>query len=500
MKAFRKKLQEFVYSFSTEDRYADYDENNSEGVMNRGESGNESQIQLADFVDGSNPSGNDGISETLLAWRHIENWANEYNPDLLATLSDPCTRHDISNAESDLRVTFPASVRASLRLHDGQEDLESLTGTCGLIFGLQLMSLDQVVQMAKTWRNVADNLELKLKNARLSISKQQQEINGTSVNLPGQKQKGYGKVDNEDYKSRDSNLEKNISQNYKRQFKMPDIPVQNSVPPLAIKPVYANYGWIPLVTDNAGNHIGVDLAPGPKGKYGQVILFGREFDTKFVVANNWGDFLLSFANDLVLGNWLLVNEGTNDQFAGEGDLVFRDKQNNGQIRDYFEILVGRSRVKWNSFKEKSLPQKPVEKATSSNAPKAEQQNTEILLSGEDRNPNSSISESNTAKEDVEATNQESKTSGSTTIDENIEVQHDPAEEIPTEIAVEDASSEPTEHADAKTDVSSNGDSNDKSENSENGPSSNKMQAETSSTITKPGSVDELKDDFENVAL
>ncbi|CDO94784.1 unnamed protein product [Kluyveromyces dobzhanskii CBS 2104] len=374
MKSFKKKLQQLVYSFSTEDRYADYDEEAANPDVAAGversitESNHGSEIQLADYVDAANPNGNEGISETLLAWRHIDTWASEHNPDLAATLSDPCTRHDINNAEKDLNIIFPASVRASLRLHDGQEDLESMTGTGGLFFGLQLMALDEIVQMTRTWRNVADNLDRKNQELQIKLN-QHQELNGTSVDLPNQKQKGYGKLENQDYKGMDPNLQRNISQNYKKQFKLPDIPNQHSIPPLAIQQVYANSGWIPLATDNAGNHIGIDLAPGPKGKYGQVILFGREFDTKFVVANNWGDFLLSFANDLELGNWLLIDEG-NDQFAGEGELVFRDKQSNGPVRDYLEVLVMRCRMKWSSLSEKKLPEEP--RAPS---PSQESQNT-----------------------------------------------------------------------------------------------------------------------------
>ena len=114
MKAFKKKFQELVYSFSTEDRYADYDEEaahpNVAAEVERSisHSNHGSQIQLADYVDGSNPSGNEGISEALLAWRHIDNWTEEHNPDLAATLSDPCTRHDINNAEKDLDIIFPS--------------------------------------------------------------------------------------------------------------------------------------------------------------------------------------------------------------------------------------------------------------------------------------------------------------------------------------------------------------------------------------------------------
>nr|8AJ2_A Chain A, Structured core of Knr4 [Saccharomyces cerevisiae]8AJ2_B Chain B, Structured core of Knr4 [Saccharomyces cerevisiae] len=227
---------------------------------------------------------NDGVSETLLAWRHIDFWTSEHNPDLNATLSDPCTQNDITHAEEDLEVSFPNPVKASFKIHDGQEDLESMTGTSGLFYGFQLMTLDQVVAMTQAWRNVAKNLN-------------------------------------------------------KRS------PDQKSIPPNAVQPVYAHPAWIPLITDNAGNHIGVDLAPGPNGKYAQIITFGRDFDTKFVIAENWGEFLLSFANDLEAGNWYLVDDN-DDYFSGDGELVFRDKKSNGPIQDYFEVLKRRTWIKY----------------------------------------------------------------------------------------------------------------------------------------------------------
>lgn len=131
-------------------------------------------------------------------------------------------------------------------------------------------------------------------------------------------------------------------------FKLPNIPDQKSIPPNAVEPVYAHPAWIPLISDNAGNHIGVDLAPGPNGKYAQVITFGRDFDTKFVVAGNWGEFLLLFANDLEAGNWYLVDDN-DDYLSGDGELVFRDKKSNGPIQDYFEVLKRRAWVKYKKI-------------------------------------------------------------------------------------------------------------------------------------------------------
>ncbi|CAI4063911.1 hypothetical protein SUVZ_07G4530 [Saccharomyces uvarum] len=356
MDSFKRKVKEWVYSLSTDDHYAEYNPDQSptfnmgKRLDSNSEQANPSQMHLNSvdeemsmgFQNGtpsndinidefSSADSNDGVSEALLAWRHIEFWTNEHNPDLNATLSDPCTQNDITHAEEDLEVSFPSSVKASFRIHDGQEDLDSMTGTSGLFYGFELMTLDQVVAMTQAWRNVAKNLNKK-------------------------SQQGLSHVKSTGSSSSMERLNSN-------KFKLPNIPDQKSIPPNAVQPVYAHPAWIPLISDNAGNHIGVDLAPGPNGKYAQVITFGRDFDTKFVVAGNWGEFLLLFANDLEAGNWYLVDDN-DDYLSGDGELVFRDKKSNGPIQDYFEVLKRRAWVKYQENlklqQQKPQPEPPLQ--------------------------------------------------------------------------------------------------------------------------------------------
>lgn len=337
MNVLKKKWKELVYSLSTEDHYAEYNPNETPSFnmgrrVNQGNPVSASRVHLNSNdelrdeemnigleeeedinIDELGNTDNEGVSEALLAWRHIDSWTTEHNPDLNATLGDPCTHNDITHAEEDLAITFPAPVRVSLRIHDGQEDLESMTGVSGLIYGLQLMTLDQIVEMTEKWRSVAKNLN---KSVQANYS--------ASPAVPP--------------------MSDSLEEAKRRQFKLPHIPVQSSIPKGAIQPVYAHPAWIPLLTDNAGNHVGVDLAPASTGKYAQVIIFGRDFDTKFVVANNWGDFLLEFANDLEAGNWYLVDDN-DDFFSGDGELVYRDKKSNGQVQDYLEVLKKRAWIR-----------------------------------------------------------------------------------------------------------------------------------------------------------
>jgi uncharacterized protein (TIGR02996 family) len=74
-----------------------------------------------------------------------------------------------------------------------------------------------------------------------------------------------------------------------------------SFPEGAVALDYTNSGWIPLTRDAGHNYIGVDLAPGPLGTVGQVIIFGRDEDCKCVLASGWAEFLADYATFLESG-------------------------------------------------------------------------------------------------------------------------------------------------------------------------------------------------------
>ena len=56
-----------------------------------------------------------------------------------------------------------------------------------------------------------------------------------------------------------------------------------SDPEDAVAPVYVDAGWLPITTDGSGNHLAIDLAPGPNGTPGQVIVFGPDETAHVVV-------------------------------------------------------------------------------------------------------------------------------------------------------------------------------------------------------------------------
>lgn len=51
------------------------------------------------------------------------------------------------------------------------------------------------------------------------------------------------------------------------------------VPPLTVRRAADWPGWMPFATDMFGNYLAVDMAPGPRGKLGQVIRIGKDYRT-----------------------------------------------------------------------------------------------------------------------------------------------------------------------------------------------------------------------------
>lgn len=100
----------------------------------------------------------------------------------------------------------------------------------------------------------------------------------------------------------------NELQNWRELEDVGDNGLYSSYPENAIKLRYTNHGWLPLLSDGSGNHIGVDMDPGPNGLLGQVINFGRDEDHKFVIASSFTEFLKMINSYINAGRWV-VNDG-----------------------------------------------------------------------------------------------------------------------------------------------------------------------------------------------
>lgn len=202
-----------------------------------------------------------------LTWNRLRAWlANEY-PELGDTLNYGILPQDLQQIEMTFGFALPQAIRDSYLCADGQE-AESAAGCSeGLFFGLTLLPLEDVLDEWRFWREVDDDPNTGA-NPRLRE-------------------------------------------------------LQDSIPPGWIRKEYSSRGWIPLVADKAGNYLGVDLNPGEGGSIGQVIVFGRDFDTKVVMwrgdgPHGWAKWLAGFVDDLESGEGYELG-ATND--SGSEDSV-----------------------------------------------------------------------------------------------------------------------------------------------------------------------------------
>jgi len=201
-------------------------------------------------------------------WERLRAWLNREYPELGDTLNYGILPQDLQELELQFGFALPQAVRESYLCVDGQEAESAAACADGLFFGLTLLPLESVYEEWRFWREVDDDA-----------------TTGANPRL---------------------------------------LEVMQSVPPGWIRREYSNRGWIPLVADKAGNYIGVDLNPAENGSVGQVIIFGRDFDTKVVLWNGdgpggWAKWLASFVDELESGEGFEI--GNNDNSEGSEDDV-----------------------------------------------------------------------------------------------------------------------------------------------------------------------------------
>ncbi|KAB8213369.1 hypothetical protein BDV33DRAFT_64113 [Aspergillus novoparasiticus] len=234
------------------------------------------EIQMQSFHDGAPPP-----PPVTHSWRKIERWLENNYEELYDNLCEGCTQNDINELEHDLDCSLPLEVRESLMAHDGQERPGLPTG---VIFGCMLLDCEEIVQEWKNWRTVNEEF---LSSSGI-INTSPKAAAGSSSTAPPAPTTGSNPLWRQDLLER-----------------------QDSQPPGAVQKAYAHPAWIPMARDWGGNCIAIDLAPGPAGKWGQVIIFGRDYDCKYVVARSWASFLAVVADDLCSGK-VSVDEETNE--------------------------------------------------------------------------------------------------------------------------------------------------------------------------------------------
>lgn len=277
--------------------------------------------------------GNLNLPSMSCLWQKIEDWLNETYPELYDELNDGATIDELNSFEDELGgLLMPMEFREFYKHHDGQTRSQR---SAGLFFGMTFLNLETILGEHKIWINVLSRLDF-IKNI------------------------ADKKTDTEKGSSSFVHKFKKIFSN------------QKSFPENVIKKCYFNKKWVPFLKDNMGNQLAIDLDPDYKGVNGQIIAFGRDFDTKVLIASSYKEFIGIFVNDLEKGNFNIDNTNSinemkssfcydfGQQFVGDedenqGDLLFHsnDPQEffeniSSSFSSYIEVMEVRSKNKKNT--------------------------------------------------------------------------------------------------------------------------------------------------------
>ncbi len=175
----------------------------------------------------------------------LDAWYAAHLPPDRYKFNPPAAEAQIEEFERLVGFRLPRAYHQLYRWHDGEND-----DRWGHVYGLPLVPLHTAASEWKTWNQVLDDFK------------------GNRYELRG-----------------------------------------GAWPEGAVDPAYINSRWIPLTIDGSGNSIGLDFDPWPRGRIGQVIIYGRDEDVKVVLAESLGKFLEWIAGLLEGGNFRLDGEG-----------------------------------------------------------------------------------------------------------------------------------------------------------------------------------------------
>jgi cell wall assembly regulator SMI1 len=247
-------------------------------------------IQMQNFNDGLPPP-----PPVSHSWKRIDRWVEDKYEELFDNICEGCTANDVNELEHELDATLPMDIRESLQVHDGQERGGLPTG---VIFGLMLLDCEEIVMEWKNWRKVAEEYLTSKPDYRTPQIPVKAFAGSSTMPPIAQVQSNTNPLWRQDLLAK-----------------------QDSQPANAIQKAYAHPAWIPLARDWGGNYLATDLAPGPNGTWGQIIIFGRDYDCKYVVARSWGALLAMVADDMGSENVHI------DEETGELKLLAFKRQN-----------------------------------------------------------------------------------------------------------------------------------------------------------------------------
>jgi cell wall assembly regulator SMI1 len=276
------------------------------------------EIPMQDFAEGMPPA-----PPVAHSWKRIDRWVEDHYEELFDNLCEGATANDVNELEHELDATLPMDVRESLQFHDGQERGGLPTG---ILFGCMLLDCEEIVQEWQNWRTVAEEY-LTGKPDFTTPQIPVKAFAGSSTAPPI------------------AEVQRSGNPLWRQEL----LAQQDSQPPNAVQKVYAHPAWIPLARDWGGNYLATDLAPGPAGSWGQIIIFGRDYDCKYVVARSWGALLATVADDICSDKVHVAEES--------GDLKLLEfRKQPGVEPPYLEILRWRCDQKHGRRPPKRRPQ------------------------------------------------------------------------------------------------------------------------------------------------
>lgn len=268
------------------------------------------------------------------SWARIDAWAEASYPELYDQLSYPATPQDVDDLEAELDCTLPMDVRQSLYVHDGQDRGGKPTG---ILFGVTLLDCEEIVEEWQLWKTVAQAY------AHETLPSSQPEETTVASSAPVTPVTPATPVTLAVSEPSTSRVGARKQHRQSRLFGS-TARFANSRPPDTIQKVYAHPAWIPLAKDFSGNNIAVDLCPGPRGTWGQVILFGRDCETKYVVARSWASFLAAVADDFEGGEARFDGDDSIQESYRTAELRIRPCQG-ARDNTFIEVLKGRVRLR-----------------------------------------------------------------------------------------------------------------------------------------------------------
>ena len=252
----------------------------------------------------------------------LEAFLADHSPSLLDSLLPPLLPTSpalLSLLDAIYPYRLPQAVLDSYAIHNGQDIFAFGTsnGGSGLFFGLDWMSIESVEAEYLIWRKFEKAGGMNGMEDHFSTTAFENDYARTGTGQPHP----HAVEDEESQAAeRGEDGRGGIGMDGMKSF------------PLGwVRRKYSHPGWLPLLTDRAGNYIGVDLDPPPPpsssspqsstsksvqtsfGQPGQVIAFGREVDEKVVLfpgdsAGGWGRFLAAFVEDLERGEFARLED------------------------------------------------------------------------------------------------------------------------------------------------------------------------------------------------